>query len=139
MKRFVGMLIIASVPTCIRAQEAGRSVFRDWLSVEVAVSGMRPAIGASKIRATYLIPEIRLQVQKSEGAVIPYVDVGTGMVVRRGGPVPSSTSLATTAGLGVHFDVGAGFGSRIEARVRGIGSGFQSSMVQITAGISRRF
>lgn len=86
---------------------------------------------------TYIIPEAQLQWQIFPLLVKPYIGVGGGWVRAISGPGAHSSTVTASASAGVRVGVpliGAGF--RAEVRARGIGSGFNGSAVEYTAGLS---
>jgi len=94
----------------------------------------RPQGGAG---LTYLLPEISAQLQTTLGAARPYLGVGIGVAEPSSGTITSNlqTLLATA---GVRIDVDRHWILRAEGRLRSVDP-FKGSMLDVTAGIGRRF
>ena len=94
----------------------------------------RPQGGAGQ---TYLLPEISAQLQTTFGAARPYLGVGIGVAEPSSGTITNNLqTLLATAGLRV--DVDRHWILRGEARLRSVDP-FKGSMLDLTAGIGRRF
>lgn len=88
-------------------------------------------------RTTWLFPEVQAQLQASWGGIAPYVGLGGGLgVALRDGD--SDVEPTLSGSVGVRAALGGRVGLHGEARLRGIGSGFEGSAAELTAGVMLR-
>lgn len=88
-------------------------------------------------RSTWLFPEVQAQLQAPWRRVAPYVGLGGGLGValRDGDPEVEPT---LSGSIGVRAGLGGRVGLHGEARLRGIGSGFEGSAAELAAGVMLR-
>jgi hypothetical protein len=88
-------------------------------------------------RTTYVIPEVQLQYQILPILVRPYIGVGGGLFKGVSGAKSDFSQMTLSAAAGIRATLPlTGLGLRVEGRIRGIGSGFNGSSAELTAGIS---
>jgi len=94
----------------------------------------RPDVGAGQ---TYLLPEIGAQLQATVGAARPYLGVGIGVAEPSSGTITNNLQTLHVA-AGLRFDLDRHWILRAEGRLRSVDP-FKGSMLDLTAGIGRRF
>jgi hypothetical protein len=105
------------------------------LLVEVGTLIARPEQQFGR-RTTFLAPEVQIQVQWPLGAAAPYLGAGGGWSVDFRGGDGRATDLTVSAAGGVRIPVTERLGAQLELRVRGIGTGFEGSAAEWTAGFA---
>jgi hypothetical protein len=110
---------------------------RSWLVTELSLGLLRPPMQSGG-RETLLIPEGQLQFQLPTSFVRPYIGVGGGAAIARGGGHTESTVTASAStGLRVTLP-NAPLSLQAELRIRGIGQEFSGSTAEWTAGLRWR-
>jgi hypothetical protein len=88
-------------------------------------------------RTTYVIPEVQLQYQILPILVRPYIGIGGGLFKGVSGVKSDFSEMTLSAAAGIRATLPlTGLGLRVEGRIRGIGSGFNGTSAELTAGIS---
>jgi hypothetical protein len=98
------------------------------------ITRIAPSTGES---SWLLIPEVQLQAQLVSGRFAPYVGAGGGAALAFGGG-DSDAELTLSVGAGVRVAVAPAIALGAELRVRGIGTGFEGSTAEWTAGVAWR-
>ena len=113
------------------------AVPRSWFMTELAVGVLRPPMDAGG-HQTLVIPEGQLQFQLPLRVVRPYLGFGGGAAFANGA---GQNDVTTTASLSTGLRIAppnAPLTLQAELRVRGIGSGFEGSVAEWTAGLRWR-
>lgn len=92
-------------------------------------------------RTTFLAPEVQLQFHWPSGWIAPYAGFGAGFVADIASEEVGGTDFDVTmsGAVGVRLALGYRVGVQADARVRGIGTGFQGSASELTAGVLWHF
>lgn len=92
-------------------------------------------------RTTFIAPEVQLQFQWPLGSIVPYAGFGGGFAADIASEEVGGTDFDVTmsGGIGVRAVLGSRLGIQADARVRGVGAGFQGSASELTAGFLWQF
>lgn len=92
-------------------------------------------------RTTFLAPEVQLQFQWPNSRLAPYVGFGGGFVADIASEEMGGTDFDVTmsGGIGLRAALGDRLGVQADARVRGIGAGFEGAASELTAGVMWQF
>lgn len=109
-----------------------------WFLAEAAVSATRMA--ASALQATYVFPEVQLQLQLPYRIVRPYLGVGTGVSSVFDSERSDRYKQTFSAAAGMRALLpGTSTTVRAELRLRKIGPQTSASMADWSFGLGRRF
>jgi hypothetical protein len=90
------------------------------------------------VRHTYVVPEGQVQLQLFPAIIRPYIGIGGGWVRAVSGPDPRRNDVTGSLSAGIRAGLpGLPFSLRGEVRLRGIGTGFNSTASEWTIGLSR--
>ncbi len=123
------------------AVRAGWAVTR-VIGLEANVGFLRPSQGSDvdgDARNSLFLPELHVQFT-APGKLAPYLGLGGGAAIQTSrGNISGDTRVTGSGALGVRYAIATNMRAVGEVRVRGVGSGFEGSVADLTFGLALGF